>query len=67
MYFSAICFIFCAFYIHSACCGLITDKAKLSQDSEACPPKVWTCSTGKRSEIAKVDDSFQMVQPVDVL
>ena len=62
MYFSAICLVFCAFYIHSACCGLITDKLKLSQDSEACPPGVWTCSTGKRSEIAKVDDISQMVQ-----
>ena len=62
MYFSAICLIFCAFYIHSACCGLITDKLKLSQDSEACPPGVWTCSTGKRSVIPKVDDISKAVQ-----
>ena len=62
MYFSAICLVFCAFYIHSACCGLITDKLKLSQDSQACPPGVWTCSTGKRSEIAKVDDISQTMQ-----
>ena len=62
MYFSAICIIFCAFYIHSACCGLITEKLKLSQISEACPPGIWTCSTGKRSEIAKVDDISQTVQ-----
>ena len=62
MYFSAFCIIFCAFYIHSACRGLITEKLKLSQVSEACPPGVWTCSTGKRSEIAKVDDIAQTVQ-----
>ena len=62
MYFSAICLVFCAFYIHSACCGLITDKLKLSQDSEACPPGVWTCSTGKRSAIVKLDDISQTVQ-----
>jgi len=62
MYFSAICIIFCAFYIHSACCGLITEKFKLFQVSEACPPGIWTCSTGKRSEIAKVDDISQTVQ-----
>ena len=49
MYFSLICLIFCAFYIHSACCGVITEKLKLSQVSEALPPGVWTCSTGKRS------------------
>jgi len=62
MYFSAICIIFCAFYIHSACCGLITERFKRSQVSEACPPGIWTCSTGKRSEIAKVDDISQTVQ-----
>ena len=60
MYFSAICLVFCAFYIHSACCGLITDKLKLSQDFEACPPGVWTCSTGKR--IVELDDISQTVQ-----
>ena len=37
MYFSAICLIFCAIYIHSACCSLITEKLKLSQVSEDCP------------------------------
>ena len=62
MYFSAICLIFCAFYIQSACCGLICDKFKLSQVSDACPPGIWTCSTGKRSEIAKVEDISQMIQ-----
>ena len=62
MYFLAICLVFCAFYIHSACCGLITDKLKLSQDFEACPPGVWTCSTGKRSVIVKLDDISQTVQ-----
>ena len=62
MYFSAICLSFCAFYIHSTCCGLVIEKLKLSQFSEACPPGVWTCSTGKRSEIAKVKDLFQTVQ-----
>ena len=62
MYFLAIGLVFCAFYIHSACCGLITDKLKLSQDSEACPPGVWTCSTGKRSVIVKLDDISQTVQ-----
>jgi len=62
MYFSAICIIFCAFYIHSACCGVITEKLKLSQVSEACPPGIWTCSTGKRSEIAKGDEMSQTVQ-----
>ena len=50
MYFSLICLIFCACYIHSACCGVITEKLKLSQVSKACPPGVWTCSTGKRSQ-----------------
>ena len=59
MYFSAICLVFWAFYIHSACCGLITDKLKLS---EACPPGVWTCSNGKRSVIPKVDDISKAVQ-----
>ncbi|KAL9987659.1 hypothetical protein ACROYT_G002003 [Oculina patagonica] len=54
MYISAICIIFCAFYIHSARSGLITMKLKLSQASAVCPPGVWTCSTGKRSEIAAV-------------
>ena len=62
MYFSLICLIFCAFYIHSACCGVITEKLKLSQVSEACPPGVWSCSTGKRSEIVKVQDISQRVQ-----
>ena len=62
MYFSAICLIYCAFYIYSACCGLITERLKLSQVSEACPPGVWTCSTGKRSEIAKVEDISRTVQ-----
>ena len=62
MYFSANCIIFCAFYIHSASCGLITEKLKLSQVSEACPPGIWTCSTGKLSEIAKVNDISQTVQ-----
>ena len=64
MCFSVICLIFCASYIHSACCGLITAaKFKLSQVSDACPPGVWTCSTGKRSEIAKVEpDISQIVQ-----
>jgi len=62
MYFSAICIILCALYIHSACCGLITETLKLSQVSEGCPPGIWTCSTGKQSEIAKVDDISQTVQ-----
>lgn len=62
MYFSAICLIFCASYIQSACCGVIAEKFKLSQVSDACPPGVWTCSTGKRSEIAKVEDISQTVQ-----
>ena len=62
MYFSAICIIFCAFYIQSACCGLITERLELSQVSEACTPGMWTCSTGKRSAIAKVDDISQTVQ-----
>ena len=61
MYFSATCIIFCAFYIHSACCGLINEKLKLSQASEACPPGIWTCSTGKLSEIPKADDISQTV------
>ena len=62
MYFSAICLIFCAFYIHSACCGLLTEKLKLSQVSEACQEGVLTCSTDKRPEIAKVEDISQTVQ-----
>ena len=62
MYFSAICLIFCAFYIHSACCGLLTEKLKLSQVSEACQEGVGTCSTGKRSEIVQVEDISQTVQ-----
>ena len=63
MYFSAICLIFCAFYIHSACCGLLTEKLKLSQVSEACRQEgVGSCSTGKRSEIVPVEDISQTVQ-----
>ena len=62
MYFSAICLIFCAFYIRSALCGLIANKFKVPQVSDACPPGVWTCSMGKRSEIAKVEDILQMVE-----
>lgn len=62
MYFSAICLIFCAFYIHYARSGLITEKLKLSQVFAACLPGVWTCSTGKRSEIAKVENISQTVQ-----
>ena len=62
MYFSAICLIFCTFYIHSACCGLLTEKLKLSQVSEPCQEGVLTCSTGKRSEITKVEDISQTVQ-----
>ena len=63
MYFAAISLIFCAFYIHSACCGLITEKFKLSQVSDACRPGVWTCSPGKRSWIGKVEpDISQIVQ-----
>ncbi|KAL9987658.1 hypothetical protein ACROYT_G002002 [Oculina patagonica] len=54
MYISAICVIFFAFHILSARSGLITEKLKLSQASAVCPPGVWTCSTGKRSEIARV-------------
>ena len=62
MYFSAICLIFCAFFIHSACYGLLTEKLKLSQVSEDCQQGVLTCSTDKRSEIAKVEDISQTVQ-----
>ena len=62
MYFSAICLVFCAFYIHSACCGLLTEKLKLSQVSEDCQQGVLTCSTDKRSEIAKVEHISQTVQ-----
>ena len=62
MCFSAIWIIFCAFYIHSACCGLITEKMKLSQVPEAFPPGIVTCSTGKRSEITKVNDICQTGQ-----
>ena len=62
MYFSAIWIIFCAFYIHSACCGLITEKLKLSQVTEASPSGIVTCSTGKLSAIAKVNDISQTVQ-----
>ena len=55
MYFSAIFAIFCVFHIHSVRSALMTEKIKLSQISavqnDACPPGVWTCSTGKRSEI----------------
>ncbi|KAL9987657.1 hypothetical protein ACROYT_G002001 [Oculina patagonica] len=55
MYISAMCVIFCAFYIHSARSGPLTENLKLSQASAVCPPGVWTCSTGKRSEIARVE------------
>ena len=55
MYITAIGVIICASYIHSVSSGLITEKLKLSDFSVACPPGVWTCSTGKRSEIAKVE------------
>ena len=62
MYFSAICLIFCAFYIRSDLRDLIANKFKAPQVSDACAPGVWTCSFGKRSEIAKVEDIFQMVE-----
>ena len=46
--------------------GLITEKLKLSQDyavrSDACPPGVWTCSTGKRSEIGRMEEASWTVQ-----
>ena len=57
MYFSAIFFILSAFEVYSCHAGPITAKLKLSQslaaENDACPPGVWTCSTGKRSEIGK--------------
>ena len=62
MYFSAICLIFCAFYIHSACCGLLTEKVKLSKVSEDCQQGVLPCATDKQSEIAKAEDISQTVQ-----
>ena len=56
MDFSAVCAILSVFYIHSALAGIVTEKLKLSHVSasqnDACPPGVWTCPTGKRSEIA---------------
>lgn len=65
MYLSTICIIFCVSYIHSASCGHITEKLKLAQDSavqsDACPPGVWTCSTGKRSEIGKASKDSKVL------
>ena len=62
MCISAIFVIFCVFCIHSSHSGLITEKLKLSQDYAACPPGVWTCSTGKRSEIVKEEKTSRTVQ-----
>ena len=57
MYFSAIFVILSAFEVYSGHAGLVTAKLKLSQslaaENDACPPGVWTCSTGKRSQIGK--------------
>ena len=57
MYVSAIFVIICVLHIHSVRSGLITERLKLSQvytvKIDVCPPGVWTCSTGKRSEIVK--------------
>ena len=57
MYFSAIFVILSAFEVYSGHASPITAKLKLSQslaaENDACPPGVWTCSTGKRSEIGK--------------
>lgn len=62
MHISAIFLIFCVFHIRSARSGLITEKLKLSKDSEVCPPGLWTCSTEKRSEIDKMEKSSRTVK-----
>ena len=62
IYIFAIFVIFCVLHIHSSHSGLITEKLKLSQDYAACPPGVWTCSTGKRSEIVKEEETSRTVQ-----
>ena len=55
MYVFAICVILQIFHVHMALSGPLTEKLKLFQTSavekDVCPPGVWTCSTGKRSEI----------------
>ena len=56
MYFSIFFFILSAFRVYSSNAGPIASKLKLAKtlatENDACPPGVWTCSTGKRSEIA---------------
>ena len=50
----AVIFVVFAFLVHSTQGGPLEKLgfAKVSGDDAACPPGVWTCSTGKRSEIA---------------
>ena len=54
MYFSAILFLLSALQVCLSHAGPIWEKMKLSRTivtkkGAACPPGVWTCSTGKRS------------------
>ena len=55
MYFSTFFFILSAFKVYSSNAGPIATKLKLAKtlttEKDACPPGVWTCSTGKRSDI----------------
>ena len=57
MYVSAIFVILSASGVYFGNAGLIQAKLKLSTalgaENDVCPPGVWTCSSGKRSEISK--------------
>ena len=57
MYFSAIFVILSASGVYFGNAGPIEAKLKLSRasgaENDVCPPGVWTCSSGKRSEISK--------------
>lgn len=54
MYVSVIFLVVFVFYMNSARAGLLSEKMKLSATQhDSCPPGVWSCPTGKRSEIGK--------------
>ena len=57
MYFSAVFVILSASGVYFGNADPIQAKLKLSRalgaENDVCPPAVWTCSSGKRSEISK--------------
>ena len=62
MYFSAIFVILSASGVYFGNAGPIKSKLKLSgalgAENDVCPPGVWTCSSGKRSEISKTSSDI---------